>query len=314
LIRDPFRPVHRLALTTAVLMFGLIVLGSVVRTTGSGLSCPDWPLCEGRIIPRFQMNVLLEWTHRLVALVVGIGLVATAGWTLARAELRARLGGLAVLALALYVTQALLGALTVWKLLDPGVVGGHLATGLLLFATLLTLTRVARHESARVAAAAGAESLPARPPGLLAHLGLVTALTYAQCVMGGIVSTHGAGLACAGWPTCNGEWFPRFEGLVALQMTHRLMAYVLAAAMLATTLRLRVAPDAALRAGAPIALGLTIAQIVLGVGNVFLGAPPWLSALHLATATAILAVMVTLTHHAATLPATRPALVMAAAR
>jgi hypothetical protein len=116
-------------------MFGLIVLGSVVRTTGSGLSCPDWPLCEGRIIPRLQFNVLLEWTHRLVALVVGIGLVATAGWTLARAELHARLGGLALLALALYVTQALLGALTVWKLLDPGVVGGHLATGLLLFAS-----------------------------------------------------------------------------------------------------------------------------------------------------------------------------------
>src|SRR5215831_9526193 len=130
LIRDPFRPVHRLALATAVLMFGLIVLGSVVRTTGSGLSCPDWPLCEGRLIPRFQFNVLLEWTHRLVALVVGIGLLATAGWTLARAALRARLGGLAVLALALYLTQALLGALTVWKLLDPGVVGGHLATGL----------------------------------------------------------------------------------------------------------------------------------------------------------------------------------------
>jgi cytochrome c oxidase assembly protein subunit 15 len=310
LIRDPFRPVHRLALATAVLMFCLIVLGSVVRTTGSGLSCPDWPLCEGRIIPRLQSNVLLEWTHRLVALVVGIGLVTTAGWTLARAELRARLGGLAVLALALYLAQALLGALTVWKLLDPGVVGGHLATGLLLFATLLTLTLVARRESARASAA----PLPARPPGLLANLGAVTALTYAQCVMGGIVATHHAGLACAGWPTCNGEWLPRFEGLVALQMTHRVLAYVLAAAMLATALRLRVAPDATLRAGAPVALGLTIAQVVLGVGNVFLGTPPWLSALHLGTAAAILAVMVTLTHRAAILPAAEPALVMAGAR
>jgi heme a synthase len=311
-IRDPFRPVHRLALATAVLMFGLIVLGSIVRTTGSGLSCPDWPLCEGRIIPRFQINVLLEWTHRLVALIVGVGLLLTTGWTLARAELRARLGGLTVLALALYVMQALLGALTVWKLLDPGVVGGHLATGLLLFATLLTLTLVARRESLR--ASATAAPLPARPPGLLANLGAVTALTYVQCVMGGIVSTHGAGLACAGWPTCNGEWFPRFEGLVALQMTHRVMAYVLVVAMLATTLRLRVAPDAALRAGAPVALGLTIAQVVLGVGNVFLGTPPWLSALHLGTATAIISVMVTLTHRAATLPAPGRELVMVAAR
>ncbi|MFI5370131.1 MAG: heme A synthase [Candidatus Eisenbacteria bacterium] len=308
--RDGFRTGYRLGLATAVLMFGLIVLGSVVRTTGSGLSCPDWPLCEGRLIPRLQFNVLLEWTHRLVALVVGIGLLLTVILTFSRRELRARLAGLATLALALYLAQALLGALTVWKRLDPGVVGGHLATGLLLFATLLTYTLVARHESSAVVPA----GVPSRPPGLLATLGVATALTYAQCVMGGIVSTHHAGLACAGWPTCNGEWLPRLEGPVALQTIHRFLAYLLTATMLFTATRLRLAPDSGLRIGAPVALGLTVAQVVLGVGNVFLGLPPWLSALHLATATAILALMVTLTFRAATLPAEHPVVAMAHAR
>ncbi len=291
-------------------MFGLIVLGSVVRTTGSGLSCPDWPLCEGRVIPRMQFNVLLEWTHRLVALIVGLGLVATTATVFARRETRARLGGLAATAIALYLAQALLGALTVWKLLDPNVVGGHLATGLLLYATLLTLTLVARHEAAGGTPA----DAPARPPGLLGTLAGATVLTYAQCVMGGIVSTNHAGLACVGWPTCNGEWLPPLEGLVGLQMAHRVLAYALTAMMLFAATRVRTAPDAGIRAGAPVMLGLTVAQVVLGICNVFLGTPPWLSALHLATATAILTVSLTLTFRAAKLPATRAAFAVAHAR
>ena len=61
---------------------------------------------------------------------VGLGLFATCAWTFARRSVRSRLGGLAALSLALYLSQALLGALTVWKLLDPSVVSGHLAVGL----------------------------------------------------------------------------------------------------------------------------------------------------------------------------------------
>ena len=49
-----FRVAAQLALSTTLLLFALIVIGSVVRTTGSGLACPDWPLCEGRIIPRLE--------------------------------------------------------------------------------------------------------------------------------------------------------------------------------------------------------------------------------------------------------------------
>src|SRR5439155_9038716 len=71
-----FARTSRLALVTATLMFGLIVIGSIVRTTGSGLACPDWPLCQGQIVPPFQFNVLIEWFHRLVALLVSLLLFA----------------------------------------------------------------------------------------------------------------------------------------------------------------------------------------------------------------------------------------------
>src|SRR5882672_9193582 len=124
-------------------MYALILVGSVVRTTGSGLACPDWPLCEGRVVPRFEFHVLIEWFHRLVALLVSLLLFATAAWVIAHRPLRARLGRLLAVALVLLFAQVLLGALTVWKLLSPAVVSSHLAVALLLFSTLLAITLIA---------------------------------------------------------------------------------------------------------------------------------------------------------------------------
>ena len=108
-----FRTGARLSLATTMLLFGLIVLGSVVRTTGSGLACPDWPLCQGRLIPPFQFNVLIEWFHRLFALLTSVTLFVTVGWTMIHPATRARVGALAALAVALLFVQVLLGALTV---------------------------------------------------------------------------------------------------------------------------------------------------------------------------------------------------------
>jgi cytochrome c oxidase assembly protein subunit 15 len=270
----------RLATATAVLMFALIVVGSVVRTTGSGLACPDWPLCHGRLIPPLQFNILVEWFHRLLALVVGLGLLATAGWTVARRETRARLGGLAALCIALYLSQAFLGALTVWKLLDPNVVSGHLAMALLLFSALLTLALVARHESR------DGVSAP-RPAGLLPWFAMAVGAIWLQAVLGGMVSTNHASLVCPDWPTCNGEWFPQLSGLIGLQMAHRYGAYLLAAYLGALALRSRGVPEVH---GLGVTLFvLVLAQGVIGVVNLWLGIPVWVSALHLANAALMLA-------------------------
>lgn len=303
-----FRVAGRLGVCTTLAMFGLIVVGSVVRTTGSGLACPDWPLCHGRLLPTASFNVLIEWFHRLLALIVSLMLFATAGWIWARRETRVRLGGLAALAVALLFGQVLLGALTVWKLLHPGVVSSHLAMALLLFATVVAITQVAFAE------ADADESRAARPAGLLPSLALGTALLYGQAVLGGMVSTTHAGLACPDWPTCYGSWFPPLEGGVALQMFHRWGAYLVTLVMLGAALRARTAPDPGIRAGASMAFGLTLSQVVLGVCNVFLGTPVWLSAMHLATAAALIALMVTLSLRAARLPAAESVPSLVAAR
>src|SRR5690349_3081848 len=167
-VHRPSFVVSRLAAVTASMMFALIVVGSIVRTTGSGLACPDWPLCQGRLIPPLQFNVWIEWFHRLLALVVGVSLFATAATVAWNGRTRRSLGGLALLAVALYFAQALLGALTVWRLLDPSVVSGHLAVALLLFATLLTLGLVAHHDAAEAA------PVTSRPAGALTVLVLTS--------------------------------------------------------------------------------------------------------------------------------------------
>jgi len=305
-----FRSVSRLAVATSVLMFALIVVGSIVRTTGSGLACPDWPLCHGQLIPPFDFNVWMEWFHRLLALLVGLLLLATTGVVLANRETRAKLGGLAALSVALYLSQALLGALTVWKLLDPSVVSGHLAVGLLLFATFVTIAVVAGLEAAPGALAAAGP----RAPDHLPLFAVVAVFTWFQAVLGGMVSTHHASLACPDWPTCHGEWFPPLEGLVGLQMGHRWAGYALAALVIVTGLRAGRAGDGVVRYAAHLLPRLVLLQVAIGVVNVLMGIPVWVSALHLGNAALILAVALVATLRLAAQPLASQAPVEAPAR
>jgi cytochrome c oxidase assembly protein subunit 15 len=291
-----FRITSQLGLATVVLMYALIVLGSIVRTTGSGLACPDWPLCQGRLFPPLEMNALIEWFHRLVALLVSVLLAATVGWVTFHRELRARLGALAGAALLLLFVQILLGALTVWKLLDPAIVGGHLATALLLFSSMIMLTLVANRE-----AHSGASFAEPRPPGLFPALGLASMLIYAQAVLGGIVSASGASLACPDWPTCAGEWLPTMQGLVGIQMAHRFGAYLLTAYLLVVVWLARRSRDPVVSSVGPILLGLALGQAGIGVLNLWLGIQVWLSALHLANAAGMLAVAIASTFRVASM-------------
>jgi heme a synthase len=297
-----FRIVSRLGLATVVLMFALMVLGSVVRTTGSGLACPDWPLCHGRWIPPFEFNVLVEWFHRLVALVVSLLLASTVGMVAFHREVRVRLGPLAGLAVLLLGAQILLGALTVWKLLDPAIVGGHLAVALLLFTTMLLLTLSA---SRAVREPAPAEP---RPGGLLPVLGGACVLVYAQAVLGGIVSASGASLACPDWPTCAGEWLPSMQGLVGIQMAHRFGAYLLTAYLVVVALMTRRSGDPLVAGAGALLVLLALGQAMIGVVNIMLGIRVAVSALHLANAAGMLAVAVSATHRVVGMPARQVAL------
>ncbi len=282
-------------------MFGLIVVGSIVRTTGSGLSCPDWPLCEGRVIPRFEIHVLTEWFHRLLALCVSLLIFATGLWIATHREVRRRLGKLMLLAVGLLFIQILLGALTVWKLLNAGVVSSHLATALLLFSTLLTIGFVAARESAPP----DRRPRPAPTPGLRALFTASTLAIFVQAVLGGVVSTNHASLACPDWPTCNGQWFPPLAGLVALQMAHRWVAYLLAVLLICAAVRARNSADPFVARAGLLLVGIMLVQMGVGVINIMLGIQVWVSAIHLANAAAMLGVALGTTLRLATLHVAR---------
>src|SRR5438132_7539335 len=128
-----------LALITIVLTYGLIVLGCAVRATDSGTACPDWPLCHGQVLPRLEGHVLVEYSHRLVASIVGVLIFATAIWAWRRNRNDSLVTGAALLATVLLVAQVLVGAATVDTETNASVVALHLSIALTLLATLIVL-------------------------------------------------------------------------------------------------------------------------------------------------------------------------------
>src|SRR5271166_3664155 len=104
------------------LIFLLIVVGGMVRNLGAGLSCPDWPLCQGHIIPQFDIRVFAEYFHRLFAAAVSILTLIIAVKVFFDAELRRSLGKPMGWALALLFSQVILGGLTVLKFLQSEIV------------------------------------------------------------------------------------------------------------------------------------------------------------------------------------------------
>jgi len=270
-----------LALTTTAATYLLVVLGGLVRATGAGLACPDWPLCHGRLIPPLQGLVLVEYAHRLVASAVG-------GLTLAvviSAWRRRRFRAHALLALLLVAAQIVLGGLTVRTELSAWLVVAHLGTAMAFLATLTALT-----------VRAWLPEAPARRTPFHA-LALATVLaTFGLVLLGGYVSATAAGIACPDWPLCYGQLLPSLSGAVAVQVSHRLAAAFVGVLILLTAwAAYRTQPGRSdLQATSAIGVGFLVLQVLLGALNVEYRLAPGVTTAHLATAAALFAALVIL--------------------
>jgi len=283
---DPLDPSDRAAarrlarglLALVGVTVGLMVLGALVRAHGAGLACPDWPLCFGELIPAMDFQVAFEWSHRVVAGGVALAFVGLAAAVLRRPALGRTAGRPLVLAGALLAVQVLLGALTVWHLLAVWTVTAHLVTAnAFVVALLVGALRLAER---------AAPGLP-RPPvsgrlrGLLTGAGLLLAV---QIVLGGLVSSSYAGVACPDWPPCAGDvWIPADASpSVALHLLHRWNAVAILGALLAAAASARRKPG--LAGPTALAAGLTVIQVGVGVANVLLRLPVEITGLHSALA------------------------------
>ena len=138
--RDRTGLLRRLAWAGSGFALGLIVLGGIVRITGSGMGCGDhWPRCNGEWFPPLDLPTLIESSHRWAAAVVSLLVLGVAAVALKRHRSEPALRNPAVLAAVLLVVQVLLGAVTVKLVLPPSVVITHFANAMLLLAALLVV-------------------------------------------------------------------------------------------------------------------------------------------------------------------------------
>ncbi len=266
-------------------VFILISLGGAVRSMHAGLACPDWPLCFGKVIPDYQLQVYYEFIHRTIAGFVGIATLILTVIILSNKNLEPKFKKNILIADLILIGQIVLGGLTVLKLLQFQIVTLHLVFGLAFFCSLLWLY-FNFSENIEV----GKTSTPV---SINYVLGFVLALVVGQIFLGGMVSTNYAGLACDSFPLCNGELFPTFTGLIGIQVLHRGWGYVTAFGLMALFRVIYKSRNQEWMTKKYLNLSrnlvvLIILQICIGAINVLYKTPPTVTVLHLAVATLIL--------------------------
>jgi cytochrome c oxidase assembly protein subunit 15 len=252
-LSQPKERIRRFVWKIAIATLLLMAVGSATRVMNAGLACPDWPLCFGQLVPSKQMNlqVFLEWFHRLDAALIGLSAIALAGlsWWYRR-SLPNWLPWASTFALGLIVFQGVLGGLTVTELLRFDIVTAHLGTALLFFNTLLVI---------------GTALMPYQGTGTVGQLPWVSLtaaiLVYLQSLLGGLVGSQWALHQCfAGYQLC------------AVMNSHIAGVVPATLATLAVVLMAWRTPalHPTLRQLANMAGGLVVLQIILGVATFWL--------------------------------------------
>jgi len=292
-----------LATVTVAATLLLIAIGAVVRTTGSGLGCPDWPRCHGAWLPPLERTAIIEYSHRTTAAVVGLLVVGTAFLTFRRSGGAVR--SLMVGSLALLAFQAWLGKETVERELPPSVVTLHLATALLLLAALTAIAVLAFADERQP------HPLRSLHAGPLGAITVAAGVTYLVLLTGAYVVNADASTACISWPGCSTAPIPFIDGVREhhVHWLHRLSVVGGALGVAGSAAAVLRWEDGSplLRRAAWTLVGLYGAQILVGASNIWTDFSEASRVAHLALGAAIWALLIATAVAARYLPQTAQA-------
>ena len=257
----------RLVATFALMCATLLATqGAIVRATGSGLGCPDWPLCHGSVTPPpGDVKAIIEYTHRILAGIGGLAILAAAVLALINREGSRVFRGAGAALIILLAVQVLLGAAAVLAELPAWIVTAHLmcATALIGLLTFVVV-QVSIHPRS-----------PVNDRPYLSDLSrLSLAATIAAILVigaGGYTSSSNAGTACPEWPLCgNAVLLMADQGIGPIvHMVHRaagLAVLVLLATLAWRLWRFREYYPLATRLGI-IAVHLVALEVLIGAAN-----------------------------------------------
>ena len=268
----PLRRIGILAIAAAIATIGLVTYGSWVRVSGSGLGCPDWPLCNGGLIPGGDRATAIEYGHRLFAGLTMIGVFSAAFLSFQRRRDIPLPSVLLVTAAALILIQAALGGAAVLAELPGSIVLAHLGMAMIVLALMTTAGLLILTQDRPIAQF----RLRAQP--------LVLIGAFVIMIGGSIVATESS-FKCLDLPFCDGgtnvmsQWLHGF---------HRVAGLFLGGGVgfLLWHLWRRGCPQPLFQITLVLA-GLLVAQMILGVVAIVQTFPSELRILHVFLATLV---------------------------
>jgi len=280
---------QKLAAATVVTSILLVTIGVIVRATGSGLGCPDWPLCHGQLIPALDdPKAWIEWVHRTVAVIIGFEVIGLAILAFVDHRDRRVLLAAAVVSVLLVGFQAWLGKETV-RLGNSGEsVTAHLASAMTLVGLLVWIL-VRSLYPARLDSGGASQRFT-----LVAALGAGS--VFALLLFGSHVTATSQWYVFPDWPLMNGTLFPTVTDSNSAHVLHRWIAIVvglIVAAVFVAAWRTRPRTRPIIRLAAIAAILFPI-QAVVGGLQILTGLSGWTQTLHLALGAVIWSLLVAL--------------------
>jgi heme A synthase len=274
---------RRFSYAALLVAFTHLVFGAIVRISGSGMGCGDhWPLCYGHLFPPMDRpDLVVEWTHRLLAsiLVLTVVAFAVAAW---RARREPHVGGpggvlrAALLAVGVVLAAAILGAVTVKLGNPPYATVAHWLVAMTLFATLGVAAM-------RAGALGAGTAVREQVSGRVARASYGAAvLAFLAVALGGLTAKlPSAAIACRSFPLCGRDELAG-AAAVHVQITHRVLAFLLLLHLIGVVAGLsrRRTESRVVARAAALALGLVVLQITVAASMVLLTLPAVLRSLH----------------------------------